>query len=142
MRSSRLWEKVTLGLGVICVVVVALGLGYKVGDYALNALREIRPARTDVLPKPPALVKGQSVNAAPAAAEAKADSSRMLFRVQVSVSTKDAADEVVSKLAETGYDSYIIPGGRAVQVGAFERRDQAELVAQRLSSIGVKADIR
>lgn len=142
MSSSRIWERVTLGMGVVCVVAVAVGLGYKVGDYALSALREVRPARTDVVPKPPTMVKGGGVEAAPATAQADQGSSHDLFRVQVNVPTKSTARGVVSQLAETGYDSYVLAGGDSVQVGAFESKVKAEAVARRLSSIGIKAAVR
>jgi cell division septation protein DedD len=59
------------------------------------------------------------------------------FTIQVvALKTRDAADDLVTRLKGKGYRAYVEPGGSTglfrVRVGRFQNRDEADRVAQKL----------
>lgn len=145
MSSAKgILEKVTLGIGVVGAIVVAVGIGFKLGDYALDLIQDSRPAKSDVVPKPPTFVKGEveeSDIAQSATATAMSGESG-LIRVVVPLSSNDEVGKICGSLKNMGYESYALPDGDGIQVGAFKDRTKATALADILEDSGIRVDLR
>ncbi|MGI6036772.1 MAG: SPOR domain-containing protein [Limnochordia bacterium] len=144
-KKSALREKISLAATLVSVGIIAIFLGYAMGQYAINIVAE--PFRQ---PMPAAVERDVAVQVAVAqpeetkepeapVRETQPPSSGGLFRVQIGAfSSEENAKALGEKLgSEENLPVYVTPGPPyRVQVGAFSQRENALRLQEDLQAKG------